>query len=225
VTEIIAHRGTPREFPENTVLGFLRALELGADGVELDVHGTGDGVAVVHHDPVLGAGHGRPGAAIRQMTYAEVRGYPLADGTAVPTLVEVLLAIGGRATVYVETKAHDIERSVVACIAQAGATGWCAIHSFDHRASRHVRAIAPSMPTGILVSSYLIDPARALRAAGARDYWQQWEEIDDALVLAVHEAGGRVVAWTVNDSQQGARLAALGVDALCTDVCKEFRAK
>ncbi len=224
MTEIIAHRGTPREFPENTVLGFLRALELGADGVELDVHETGDGVVVVHHDPVLGARHGRLGVAIRQMTYTEVRGYPLADGTAVPTLAEVLLAIAGRATVYVETKAPDMERSVVACIAQAGAAAWCAVHSFDHRASRHVRAIAPSMPTGILVSSYLIDPAHALRAAGARDYWQRWEEIDNALILAVHEAGGRVVAWTVNDSDQGARLAALGVDALCTDVCGEFRA-
>ena len=51
--EIIAHRGTPRELPENSLPGFARALEAGAQGIELDVHLTADGVVVVHHDPVL----------------------------------------------------------------------------------------------------------------------------------------------------------------------------
>lgn len=75
------------------------------------------------------------------------------------------------------------------------------------------------MPTGILSASYLIDPAAALRAARARDYWQQWELIDAELVARIHGAGGRVVAWTVNEAADARRLQQMGVDAICTDVC------
>jgi glycerophosphoryl diester phosphodiesterase len=57
--ERIGHRGASKEFRENTLPAFQRAIELGADGVELDVHVTADGVAVVHHDPGVRAK--RPG--------------------------------------------------------------------------------------------------------------------------------------------------------------------
>src|SRR5664279_1154546 len=50
--KLIAHRGISRERPENTLPAFLRALELGADGIELDVHCTKNGVVVVHHDDI-----------------------------------------------------------------------------------------------------------------------------------------------------------------------------
>ena len=53
--ERIAHRGANREARENTLPAFLKALERGADGIELDVHATADGVVVVHQDPVLNA--------------------------------------------------------------------------------------------------------------------------------------------------------------------------
>jgi glycerophosphoryl diester phosphodiesterase len=55
IPAIIGHRGAPRDHPENTLAAFLRALELGATGVELDVHVTGDGVVVVHHDFAVAA--------------------------------------------------------------------------------------------------------------------------------------------------------------------------
>ena len=56
--ELIGHRGAPRERPENTIASFLRALDLGADAIELDVHATRDGVVVVHHD-FVGPGRDR----------------------------------------------------------------------------------------------------------------------------------------------------------------------
>src|SRR5262245_21916718 len=66
--EIIAHRGASREQPENTLAAFRRARELGADGVELDVHRTADGAIVVHHDAVI------PGVgAIARLTRGELR--------------------------------------------------------------------------------------------------------------------------------------------------------
>ena len=53
--ERISHRGAHQTLPENSIPAFLRAIELGADAIELDVHATSDGVVVVHHDPVVNA--------------------------------------------------------------------------------------------------------------------------------------------------------------------------
>jgi glycerophosphoryl diester phosphodiesterase len=56
-----------------------------------------------------------------------------------------------------------------------------------------------------------------MRAAGASDLWQHVEFVDERLIADVHAHQGRVVVWTANDPSQWSRLAALGVDAVCTD--------
>lgn len=225
--EIVAHRGTPRTLRENTLPGFLAALAEGADAVELDVHATRDGVVVVHHDsclPAITAPSTLAGRAIAELTLAELQSAHLPGSTperpfVVPALREVLAAVGERATVYVEVKASGIEALVLQAVREAAAAGVrCAVHAFDHRIAREVAAAPDAPPTGILVQSYLVDAAHALRAAGARDYWSWWEFIDADLVRQVHDAGGRVVAWTVNDVDVARRLAEAGVDALCTDL-------
>ena len=221
--EIIAHRGTPREHPENSLPGFRHALALGVDGIELDVHLTADGVPVVHHDPELGrpavAGAPLAGRPIAALTAAQLARHELAPGVGVPTLAEVLALVGAAATVYVEVKARDAERAVAALLdAHAARGGSAPVHSFDHRVPRRVCALRPATPAGVLSTSYLIDNVAPLRAAGARDLWQHWTMIDADLVDAVHVAGGRVVAWTCNEPAYAVALARLGVDALCTDV-------
>ena len=220
--EIVGHRGAPRERPENTLPAFERALQLGADALELDVHATRDGAVIVHHDPTLRASGTSPGRAIASLTRADLPRVEAAPGVPIPTLQDVLALAARRATVYVEIKARGIEEAVVRCVERSGARS--AVHAFDHRVARRVRSLSPSLPTGVLLVGRLVEPAAALAAAGARDLWQHWDEIDEALVGEVHAAGGRVVAWTVNDVAAGRRLAGLGVDALCTDVPGEMRA-
>src|ERR1700674_3435378 len=76
-TEKISHRGAHQTLPENSIPAFLRAIELGADAIELDVHATTDGVVVVHHDPVVNA----PAAArtrIADLSASEISRFPLA---------------------------------------------------------------------------------------------------------------------------------------------------
>jgi glycerophosphoryl diester phosphodiesterase len=221
--EIIAHRGMPREAPENTLAAFRRALDAGADGIELDVHGTADGVVVVHHDPTY-----RPTRdyysdqriRIAELAFAEIRMGPAAN-VEIPSLDEVLELVGDSAVVYVEIKAPNIEPAVVASIQGHGAA--CAVHSFDHRIAARVRGLASEIPTGVLLSSYLIEPATALRAAQARDLWQQREFVDPALIDACHAAGGRVIVWTVNDPDEARRFRDWGVDGICTDDSRSMR--
>ena len=223
--EIIAHRGASRQRRENTLAAFDRALELGADAIELDVHATADELVVVHHDPALGADAGAlAGRTIASLRAAEVQGGDVAAETRIPSLAEVLSLVDGRATVYVEIKGAGIEAQVVETIARSPRRGArCAVHSFDHRAARRARELsgrAPGgeVPTGILLVSRPVDPAAVMRAAGARDLWQHWELLDADLVSEVHAGGGRVVAWTVNEPAVARRFASMGVDGICTDV-------
>jgi glycerophosphoryl diester phosphodiesterase len=192
--EIIAHRGASRERPENSLAAFQRAAELGADGVELDVHLHDDGVPRVHHDPLP----------------IEFRGPPP------PSLAEVLefLASAGL-TGYCELKGTNTARPTLAAIRGSGVTG--AVHSFDHRQVAAARAIDPTVPRGVLEVSYPVDALHALHQVAGRDLWRQWPFIDADLIRAAHAEGARVIAWTVNSEAEMARLTSLGVDGLCTD--------
>jgi glycerophosphoryl diester phosphodiesterase len=144
----------------------------------------------------------------------------LSDGQPIPTLEATLDAIGGRATVYVEIKARDIEPLVTRCIRESDAN--CAVHSFDHRVVRIVKTILPAIRTGILEVSRHIDPAASLVAASADDLWQEVDSIDGETIERAHSVGARVIAWTTNDPAQWEVLYALGIDGLCTDRIAEL---
>ena len=220
---IIGHRGSPRDHRENTLRAFRRAFDVGAEAIELDVHGTADGAVVIHHDAATNARPGESGArvAIADTSLSALREIPIADGP-IPTLAELLALTPAHRTVYVEVKAKGIEEAVVSVIRAAAKQ--CAVHSFDHRIVRRVRDIAPEIPVGILQTSYPIDPLRPMHDADARDLWQHWELIDPSLVERVHADGGRVIAWTVNDATVARRLVSWRVDGICTDVPAFMRA-
>jgi glycerophosphoryl diester phosphodiesterase len=206
--ERIAHRGAKREFPENTLSSFRRAFELGADAVELDVHSTRDGVVVVHHDPTLS----KHGPAIKDLTWAELD--HRSDGR-VPQLRSVLEAIPASATAYVEIKGVGIENVVAETLANVPVR--CAVHSFDHGTIERMREIAPKVARGVLFDGSLASLNDVLARSAARDVWPHWKLVDQALVNRVHARGCRVIAWTVNSREEARRLAAFGVDGICSD--------
>jgi len=217
--EKISHRGAHQTLPENSIPAFLRAIELGADAIELDVHATSDGVIIVHHDPVVNA-RGAARTRIADLSAAEINRFPLAHGVEIPTLKKVLDAVGDRAMVYVEIKAAAIEPLVVRCIRESGAT--CAVHAFDHRIVKTVKRIFPAIRTGVLEVARHIDPVASLVAAGAQDLWQEVSFIDEELVARAHSANARVIAWTSDDPDQWETLKEIGVDGICTDRIAEL---
>ena len=206
----IAHRGMPRRLRENTLPSFAAALAAGADGIELDVHATADRVVVVHHDS-----HVAGGVAIARTTWRELRRNAADSGVEIPTLAEACDLVHDRAELFVEIKGAGIEREVAAEL--AGHRGTSAIHSFDHLTIRRLSQLDRRLRLGLLFEEHVADVATMLRANGAHDAWPHYAVVDAPLVDAVHAAGGRVIAWTVNEPEELARLAALGVDGLCTD--------
>lgn len=225
IPDIIAHRGTPRECLENTLPSFERALAQGADGIELDVHCTKDGVVVVHHDPVVRR-RPEPDApllAIANTPWEQLSTIVLKDGSRIPTLDSVLSLVSTSATVYVEVKAVAMETELAACLKRHAHTS-VAVHAFDHRIPVAVRVELPTLRIGLLSTSYPLSLADFIGAARADAFWQQAHLIDEPLVRDAHALGARVIAWTENDATHARQLIAMGVDGLCTDTPGLLRA-
>ena len=216
---IIAHRGASgREF-ENSRAAFTRAIELDADGVELDVHSTEDGIILVHHDAEL------PGfGPIGHLKYTEVLESRLPNGETIPTLPEVLSLLGD-IDVYVEIKtlAAGLDDALLSVLDEGPSPQRYAVHSFDHRIVARLGGRRPGLKRGILMAAYPLDPVPMLTAAGATTLWQDQRLIDKAIVDAIHAAGHTMIAWTVNKPQDALRLARLGVDGLCGNYPDKLR--
>ena len=210
-THVIAHRGASGYEYENSRAAFRRAVMLDADGVELDVHATRDGAIVVHHDAAL------PGVGpIAQLSAAEARQVRIRNGETLPLLQEVLDLVGDyNVWVEVKTLPSDHDGALLSVLEAGPAPHRYAVHSFDHRIVRRLGEARPGLPRGVLLSAYLDDPVAALRAVGATTLWQEWQLVDEALVKAVHAAGCRIHAWTVNEVGDLEHLVRLGVDGLC----------
>jgi len=199
---------------ENSLAAFRLAAEAGADGIELDVHSTSDGHFVVHHDPAL------PGAGpIGGLTLAQIRKRRLSNGEAIPVLEEAM-EVAGQLRIWVEVKALDPahDSRLVQLLSQADGFDRCAVHSFDHRIIRRLASRHPGLRCGALLAAYLLDPVRELERTGAVVLWQEWNLVDQGLVDRVHETGRAIIAWTVDEPAELSRLAAMGIDGLCTNV-------
>jgi glycerophosphoryl diester phosphodiesterase len=214
--ERVAHRGSPKEHTENTLPGFLLAIEHGADAVELDVHATKDGEVVVHHDEAVQR------RLIAQSAWNELSQIDLGDGDRIPRLRDVLEAIGDRAAVYIELKGRGIEDAVIDVARKYGRR--FALHSFDHDAVARLMQKAPGIPRGVLLERDIPKPTDQLRRAvertQPRDVWPHWRLVNEHFVRVAHELGTRVIVWTVNSPGTAEILVSLGVDALCTDDVK-----
>ena len=182
--------------------------------MELDVHSSADGALIVHHDETVPAA-----GPIAHLKGAEVRTAHLANGEPVPTLAEALDAVG-RLGAFIEVKALDprFDDHLLTTIAQGPNPGGYAVHSFDHRIIQRLGARQPTLPRGVLSSSYPVRPLALLEDTGATMLWQERRLVDRQLTDVLHRAGARLYVWTVDRPEEMKRLVELGVDGLCSNV-------
>ncbi|HSO35846.1 MAG TPA: glycerophosphodiester phosphodiesterase [Labilithrix sp.] len=230
---VLGHRGGRGEgWPaENSLAAFARALDEGADGVELDVRLTADGVPVVFHDPQLPRGaSGAPGQPVQRVAAADLPA--LAGGARIPRLVEALDVLRGR-IVNVEIKSDvaplsilgdvpdrlRLVRATAAAVKRVGGVE-VVFSSFDPLVVASLAAIAPRLPRAILVGASTARAATALalamKPAVVAVHLEQ-ALCTPARVERLARAGLRLAAWTVNDPARAAALVALGVSWIITD--------
>jgi len=225
---VIGHRGARGHAPENTMPSFRKALELGADWIELDVHITKDGRLVVIHDDSVDRTTDGSGL-IASLTWDEIRHLdagswydPAFTGAHIPLLEEVLEWARGRVPLIMEMKhawqeKDDLVDRVVEAIRRHQMVEQVEVISFDHRMVRRVKELEPAISTGILYVAALADPIEVARAARADALHPQYSYVDGELVQEAHRAGLAVSPWVVNDPELARLLASWGVDSIGTD--------
>lgn len=221
---VIAHRGARGLVPfENTLHAFERAVELGADMVEFDVHQTADGQLAIFHDDRL-----PDGRAVADLPLADLQAWALTQGFALPELGATIDALAGRIGLDVEIKGVGYEAAVLEALVTRLPYDAFVVKSFHDRSVLQLKLLDPRARAGLLLGDD--DPAnplqtrrselfprarlRACRADFVAPYHQL---VRLGYTWRMARLGMPVYTWTVNDPVDMQRLLRLGVDALITD--------
>ena len=203
---VLGHRGCMGKLPENSLLAFKKAVEAGADGVELDVWLTRDGRVVVMHDKTIDRTSNMSGRQ-KDMTLEELKKADIGLGERIPTLEEVFEALPGDAFINVELKDRDAVKEV-ARIVKENNPDRVLISSFDIEALREYRKHDKETRMGLLIDREDVVPL----IPKLKDELNLWsvnvpmEAIPligfEKTVQAIKWArslGLKVVLWTEND--------------------------
>lgn len=203
---VLGHRGYMSNYPENTLLAFRKAVEAGADGIELDVWLTKDGRVVVMHDETIDRTSNMKGRQ-KDMTLEELKKADVGQGERIPTFEEVFEAIPRNALVNVELKDRDAAREVAEIVAENNPER-VMISSFDIDALREYRKYDDETTMGLLIDREEVVPL----IPKLKDELNLWsvnvpmEAIPliglEKTLQALHwvrSLGLKVVLWTEND--------------------------
>lgn len=220
---LYAHRGASAEAPENTLAAFRRAIEVGADGIELDVHLSADGVPVVIHDETLerttdgvGAVAAHSAEVLRRLD-AGAWFDPLFTGERLPALEETLPLLAGRLRINLEVKEERAGQTVIEMLRHFPSAD-IVISSFNHDLLDDLRRVAPDLPLAVLQESG--DWRRALARAGrmrACAFHPHVDLVSRPLLAACRRLQLPVFAWTVDAPARARALARMGIAGLFTN--------
>ncbi len=202
---LLGHRGTTINARENTFEAFDRALADGCDGIEFDVRVTRDSRAIICHDPSYAH------YEIAESTLDSLQ----AVGASPPMLSDVLRIYGQRCFLYVELKAAGAERELLSILRDDPPVHGYVVASFHPEILTPLHDLDCEVPLGFI--------------CGTRRHLKYWSQLPVQYVMlkeslatpahisALHSAGKRVFAWTVNKEKHMRSLARLGVDGILSD--------
>jgi len=227
---VIAHRGASIIAPENTLLAFRLAAELGADAIEFDAKLTADGHVVIHHDRTLDRttdGFGPLSARTLEELQRLDAGSHLDSkytGECIPTLKQVFQEVGDRMLMNIELTNYaqpfnELTEVVFQMVCEFDLMKRVLISSFNPIALIKMRRLAPEIPLGLLVMDkkpfWLITLFRLMTPYQA--YHPSFPMVDNQLVQREHTLGNQVNVWTVNEKDQIREMMNIGVDGVITD--------
>ena len=214
----IGHRGAAGYAPENTLLSFQKAMDLGVDMIELDVYVCKTGELVVIHDEKVerttnGTGY------IREKTFSELRSLDAGQWESIPLLTEVLDLVDRKIQINIELKwagtaqavADVIEKYV---IEHKRTYDDFLVSSFNHYELAAFHKLLPKVRIGALIWEIPLGYAEFAEALHAYAINPCIEFIDQAFVDDAHRRNMKVFVWTVNDTDDIQRMRILGVDGM-----------
>ena len=235
--KIIAHRGSNKEAPQNTLPAFRRAIAEGTDGFETDVHVTKDGALVICHNYTIDATSDGRGE-ITSYTLGELKLFDFGSyfsdefkGTPLPTVDEFLELVGptDAEIINIELKSprqseSGIVKKTLDAVKAHGLLDRCLISSFDRHILKAVKDTDPRCKTGFLyptidyqASPFVADPFPIVKYIGADAIHPMSVVVNPQLVRRAHKRGLKVNVWTVDDPRTVKSLAAMDVDGIITN--------
>lgn len=225
-TQVMAHRGSSYNVPENTMLAFENAVAATADYIELDVHETKDGEIVVIHDANLKRTTGVK-KYVWDVTLDEIKkldaGSWFGDEEeykqcTIPTLKEVMEYTQGKIKLNIEIKLSknepDLVKKVAGYIEEYDYVGECVVTSMNYEALVEIKQINPDIKTGYVLqvaygSFYNIDYVDSFSINSGF--------VNKNVVDAIHNRGKEIYVWTINGKNKAKELTVMGVDGIITD--------
>ncbi|MGE4415605.1 MAG: glycerophosphodiester phosphodiesterase, partial [Bacteroidales bacterium] len=214
VMEVIAHRGAYYFEPENTLRSFRRAVEMGADRVEVDVRLSKDNELVIIHDPRVDRttnGTGR----VENMTLQQLKSLDAGKGEKIPTLQEVIESLEG-AKLVIEMKIPGIEEKVLEAIHENHLKD-ILITSFYHGSLKKVKIIDENIETGAIFSCQPLKPERLALDANSDAIFPKHKFVDQKMIKRAHKYDIKIYPWTIDNPKTAKKLIKLGVDGIVTN--------
>jgi glycerophosphoryl diester phosphodiesterase len=216
---VISHAACGGHAPANTLQGIRKAIELGAEAIEIDVQASADGVPILMHDPTVDRTTDGSGE-VAKMTLQELRALD-AGGEPPPTLAEVLELTKGVVLLVMEIKAPGIEERVAKVVEDAGAVDEVMTWSFFPNALEGMRAANPAIPCALLIANEFMGRWPALRSRalkiGAQGVSIFYAGITDDVAEDCRRSGLALYSWTADEPADIAKLIEQGVDGICSN--------
>ena len=221
--DVIGHRGAAASRPENTMAAVEKAIEDGADWVEIDVQETADGQVIVVHDSDFMKSASVPlkvwDATMKDIAEIDIGSWfdPVYAGQRAPLLRDVLNVVKDRSKLIIELKYYghdvDLENRVIALVEEAGMEQQIATMSLKYPAVQKMLQLRPDWRTGVLAATSVGD----LTGLDGDFVAVSAASLSSRLIRRAESAGKDVYVWTVNDAALMSRMISLGVAGLITD--------
>lgn len=222
---LIAHRGASSVAPPNTLKAFSKAIELGADYIEFDIHQSKDGEIVVMHDGNTFATTGYKGL-IKKMTLAELKKLDCGEGERIPTLRELIRIAKDKIGLQIEIKAKRLAEYLVKMLREEDLIETSIISSFLHDELIKLQKIEPKLKLATLepiTTKWSKDwkyQSEILNKAIDNNYYAihpRYNLVNQELINNAHDNNIKVNIWTVNTKGVMKKFIQMGVDGLITD--------
>lgn len=231
-----AHRGYSSRYPENTLLSFKEAINVGADAIELDVHKTKDNVLVVIHDEKVNRTH-RGKGYVKDYTLEELQRlkhksikYYFNRETVIPTLEEVLnIFKSNKMLINIEIKNdkisyQDIEQDVINMVKKYNMQSRIILSSFNHNALIRCKEIDSTIQTGMLYSKPIKNIGEYARRFKVDALHPSALLVNEEYIKEAHKYNLKVNTYTVNVPEMMEMLKKWNIDGIITDCPQELKA-
>lgn len=218
----IAHRGYSELYSENTLPAFQKAIDHGADMIELDVHLTRDGIPVVIHDNDIERTSNGKGDVAR-FSLEELRQFDFdfkktsgESFVSIPTLEEVIDLVKGKIQLNIEIKNcpyryKGIEEAIASLLIENNFISDTVVSSFDHFCLMTIKKIEPEIKTGMLYDSVWITFQEEVRALDLYSLHPSIDAFDPEQARWAKRSGYRVYPWVARNRETVAHIAESGL--------------